>query len=130
MKENKKKKKDKKLNPKKTIFLEIFILLACFFTVFGNQIFDKIFIYAAGESELEMTKYFLYFVFIVIICLSASIILDIIKYINIGKKNNKSYSDIVEKNRLINNLVRAILIVVFSIIIFALLFNRFFIVKN
>lgn len=86
MKENKKKKKDKNLTPKKTIFLEIFILLACFFTVFYNQIFDKIFIYAAGESELEMTKYFLYFVFIVIICLSASIILDIIKYINIGKK--------------------------------------------
>lgn len=130
MKENKKKKKDKNLTSKKTIFLEIFILLACFFTVFYNQIFDKIFIYAAGESELEMTKYFLYFVFIVIICLSASIILDIIKYINIGKKNNKTYSDIVEKNRLINNLVRAILIVVFSIIIFALLFNRFFIVKN
>jgi hypothetical protein len=117
------------LPQKKTIFLEIFILLACFFTVFGNQIFDKIFIYAAGESELEMTKYFLYFVFIVIICLSASIILDIIKYINIGKKNDKSYSDIVEKNRLIANLVRAILIVVFSIIIFILLFRRFLVVN-
>ncbi len=129
MEKNTKGKKNKNLPQKKTIFLEIFILLACFFTVFGNQIFDKIFIYAAGESELEMTKYFLYFVFIVIICLSASIILDIIKYINIGKKNDKSYSDIVEKNRLIANLVRAILIVVFSIIIFILLFRRFLVVN-